>query len=191
MAGEDLSRRVSGCSCVCSSYWYHVQGRYNASRLSKPLYLCWVPTGTQDITRRSHLFARKQPSRREVLQNPLVRSYGVDLGKMTNGDCHTLLFQDFSSSTAVPIIQQLEVRYLHKNRVCNASWCSPRARAAPHSTPRRPKPAPPGAAALQEAWQSLSKHPSRQLTFSLLRDVQEPKPSTRLCHRRDSKGYVC
>lgn len=57
--------------------------------------------------------------------------------------------------------------------------------------PWRPKPAPPGAAALREAWQSLSKHPARQLMFPLLRDMQEPKPSTRLCHRRDSKGYVC
>lgn len=40
---------------------------------------------------------------------------------MTNGDCHTWLLQDLTVLLLLPIMQQLEVCYLHKKGIWNVA----------------------------------------------------------------------
>lgn len=77
----------------------------SAQRLSRPsewLGYCtasWQHRNTHQNSLNDERFPKTQ----------MVKSYSVDQWRVTHRGCHTLLFQSFRSTTAVPVVQQLEL----------------------------------------------------------------------------------
>lgn len=98
---------------------HQAPGTDNPRGLSEPLCLLWVPQAP-GMSHTAAICLQGNSFHHERLYK-IHWQRALYLGRMTNGDCHAWLLQDFPVLLLLPMIQQSEVCHLHKNGIWNAA----------------------------------------------------------------------